>query len=99
VRFPIYHTVRYGMSDARFGAALDGFARRGEALSYALHAVDALGAVEDGVDPRLARHPGMERPLAAKLELLDRSLAAIAGRFETATFRERLERGEGAVVE
>ena len=94
-RFPVYHTVRYGMSDARFAATLDGFARRGEPLSYPLHAVDALGLAEDGVDRRLGRHPGMERPLAAKLDLLERTLGAIAERFETATFRERLDVAAG----
>jgi len=98
-RFPVYHSVRYGMSDARFAATLDGFARRGEPLSYPLHAVDALGLVEDGVDPRLGRHPGMQRPLGPKLELLERSLRAIAERFGTATFRERLDAGAGDPAE
>src|SRR6185436_2076329 len=74
VRFPIYHTPRYMMGEARFASILDGLARRGEPLSYPLHAVAALGLIEDRVDPRLAKHPGMERPLAAKLELLEQSL-------------------------
>ncbi len=98
-RFPVYHTLRYGMSDARFAGTLDGFVRRGEPLSYPLHAVDALGFAEDGVDPRLAGHPGMATALAAKLDLLERSLKAIAERFETATFRERLDREGGARTE
>lgn len=98
-RFPVYHTLRYGTSDARFAATLDGFVRRGESLSYPLHAVDALGLTEDCVDPRLAGHPGMAAALAAKLDLLDRSLKAIAERFETATFRERMDRDGGARAE
>jgi peptidoglycan/xylan/chitin deacetylase (PgdA/CDA1 family) len=89
-RLPIYHTLRYALSDARFESALDGFARRGEPLSYILHAVDVLGLVEDHVDPRLRPHPGMDRPLAAKLDLLERSLRSITQRFETVPFRERL---------
>lgn len=90
LRLPIYHTLRYAITDARFEAALDGFAKRGEPLSYLLHAVDVLGLAEDRVDPRLAPHPGMERPLAAKLELLERSLRSIVQRFAIATFEERL---------
>lgn len=96
LRLPVYHTLRYGGSDPAFAATLDRLARDGRSLSYVLHAVDALGLEEDGVDRRLARHPGMDRPLAAKLELLDRTLAAIAARFECVTYRTRLDRGEPA---
>ncbi|MEO5618238.1 MAG: polysaccharide deacetylase family protein [Candidatus Eisenbacteria bacterium] len=90
LRLPIYHTLRYSLNDARFESALEGFARRDEPLSYLLHAVDVLGLTEDRVDPRLARHPGMDRRLAAKLELLERSLRSIVQRFAIATFEERL---------
>lgn len=96
LRMPVYHTLRYGASDPGFAATLDGLANRGEPLSYVMHAVDALGLLEDGVDRRFAPHPGMDRPLAAKLDLLDRTLAAIAARFECVTFRERIDRGEPA---
>jgi hypothetical protein len=90
LRWPVYHTLRYGMSDGRFARVLDGFVKRGEPLSYPLHAVDALGLAEDKVDPRLAKHPGLGRPLAAKLDLLERTIAAIAARFEPLPFRDRL---------
>jgi hypothetical protein len=93
-RLPVYHTLRYGMSDARFEAILDGFVRRGEPLSYAMHGVDVLGRDEDRVDARLAKHPGMDVPLDRKLALIERTLAAIARRFEPATFAARLARGE-----
>ena len=56
-----------------------------------MHAVDALGLSEDRVDPKLSRHPGMDRPLKEKLELLDRTLEAIAARFRPVPFRDRLE--------
>lgn len=92
IRFPVYHTLRYGTSDARFESLLDGFARRGEDFSYVLHAVDALGFEEDGVDRRLAKHPGLEFALAKKLDLLDRTFASLAKRFAPATYRERLPR-------
>lgn len=90
IRMPVYHTARYYMSESAFASHLDGFARRGESLSYPLHAVDVLGLDEDHVDRRLAAHPGMQRPLAAKIELLEHSLRAIVERFDVATFQERL---------
>jgi len=89
-RLPIYHTLRYSLSDARFESALEGIVREGGSLSYALHAVDALGLSEDGVDARFGRHPGMERSLETKLALLERSLRTITQRFESRTFGERL---------
>ncbi len=94
LRYPVYHTLRFFTRPARFRGMLEGFARRGEPLSYALHAVDALGLIEDGVDPRLASHPGMRVPLADKLALLDETLQAIARAFEPLPFRDRLVRGE-----
>jgi len=90
LRFPVYHTARYVMDERRFLGILDGFARRGEPLSYPMHAVDALGLREDRVDPKLSRHPGMERPLKEKLEILARTLEAIAARFQPVPFRDRL---------
>ncbi|MFN8586475.1 MAG: polysaccharide deacetylase family protein [Candidatus Eisenbacteria bacterium] len=88
LRMPVYHTLRYFSDDASFAAQLDGFAARGDTLSYALHAVDVLGLREDSVDGRLAKHPGMDRKLAFKLELLERSLKAIAARFDVVTYAE-----------
>jgi len=90
LRFPIYHTLRYGFGDARFARALDRLAREGHELSYPLHAVDALGLAEDGLDVRIAPHPGMGVPLDAKLALLRRTLHAIAERYATATFASRI---------
>ena len=86
LRLPVYHTLRHYTSDAAFERHLDGFVRRGEMLSYVLHGVDVLGAAEDGVDPRLAKHPGMERPLERKLATLERTLASLAARFELRTY-------------
>lgn len=90
LRWPVYHTIRFVTPAARFLRLLDGFADRGEPLSYTLHAVDALGLAEDGVDRRLAPHPGMELPLAPKLALLDECLERIAARFECLPFAARL---------
>ncbi len=91
LRWPVYHTLRDRMSDAAFDRILAAFAGRGEPLSYPLHGVDALGLHEDGVDARFAPHPGMGTPLESKLALLDRTLAAIAARFEPRTFQDRLQ--------
>jgi peptidoglycan-N-acetylglucosamine deacetylase len=91
LRMPVYHTLRYYSNDARFERQLEGFARRGETLSYVLHAVDALGMAEDGVDARLGKHPGMDRTLAAKRALLERTLRLIASRFEPRPYAELLD--------
>ncbi|NOT32650.1 MAG: polysaccharide deacetylase family protein [Candidatus Eisenbacteria bacterium] len=92
LRFPIYHTTRYLIGDAAFVSHLDGFVRRGEPFFYPLHGVDALGLVEDSVDARLGRHPGLDKRLDYKLDLLSRSLAEIARRFECVPYRDLLER-------
>jgi hypothetical protein len=95
----VYHTARYFTSGPRFLRMIEGFALRGESLSYPLHAVDALGLAEDQVDPRLGRHPGMEYSLVRKFELLDECLAEIKRCYEVASFRDRLAvEGEQAPV-
>jgi hypothetical protein len=63
---------------------------RREPISYLMHAADVLGLAEDGVDRRMGRWSGMRRPLAAKLDLLDRTLREIAQRFECVPYRDRL---------
>ena len=90
VRWPVYHTVRYGGSDEAFARTLDGLAAEGHPLSYALHAVDALGLEEDGVDARMARHPGVSESLPAKRDLLGRTLRAIAAAYHSLPYRERI---------
>jgi peptidoglycan/xylan/chitin deacetylase (PgdA/CDA1 family) len=90
LRLPFYHTARYYLPESRFQTILDELADEGVPLSYPLHAVDALGLSEDRVDPRLKPHPGMARPLAGKLRLLEVSLKSIAARYEVATFGERV---------
>ena len=89
-RLPIYHTMRSMIGDADLERHLEGLVRAGVGLDYAIHAVDAMGLVEDGVDVRLARHPGMNASLDWKLALLDRTVAAIAARFRTVPYCERV---------
>ncbi len=83
--WPVYHSLRHGMSDGRFAAFLDGFSGRGEPLSYPLHAIDAVGIAEDGIDPYLRRHPGGGVGRAEKLALLERTIDSIAARFVPGT--------------
>jgi peptidoglycan/xylan/chitin deacetylase (PgdA/CDA1 family) len=90
LRVPIYHTMRWVVPPGAFERALLGFARRGESLSYILHGVDVLGMSEDGVDPRLHKHPGMGRKLDEKLAVLDRTLDLIGEHFDIRTYAERL---------
>jgi peptidoglycan-N-acetylglucosamine deacetylase len=93
-RWPVYHTLRLLGGPGPTRRRMEGFARRGEPLSYTLHAVDALGLAEDAVDPRLVRHPGMRLPLAEKLLALDQVLGLVAARFEATTFQDRMARME-----
>ena len=90
LRLPVYHTLRYYSAEASFASSLAGFAKRGETLSYVLHGVDVLGLAADHVDARLRKHPGMDRPLAPKLALLERTLRTIASRFDVRTYAELL---------
>ena len=90
LRLPVYHTLRYFTNERRFLQQLDQFVARGEQFSYCLHAVDALGLTEDHVDARFGKHPGMDRKLDGKLELLERSLRAIAERFDVKPYAEQL---------
>jgi hypothetical protein len=91
LRLPVYHTLRYSLSSPHFERLLDGFAREGHALSYPIHAVDALGLAEDQLDARLARHPGMKHALKEKLDLLANTLSAISRRFEAVPFAARID--------
>jgi hypothetical protein len=89
-RLPVYHTTRHALPAARFEAMVARLAVRGDAVSYVLHAVDVLGLREDGVDARLAGHPGMGRSLRDKRVLLAESLAMLCARFRVRPFAARL---------
>jgi hypothetical protein len=93
-RFPLYQTTFYDFDDVKIAKLLDGAAARDEPFIFVLHAIDCLGLAEDGVDPRLARHPGMRLPLATKLASLTSTITAIAKRFDTMPFRDAMQRVE-----
>src|SRR5688572_29968570 len=77
VRLPYYHTLRFLLPDAVFGA-IGALARLRRTPTYIFHAVDFLELAGDRLDARIERHPGLDRPLAYKLELARRSVAELA---------------------
>jgi peptidoglycan/xylan/chitin deacetylase (PgdA/CDA1 family) len=85
LRIPLLHTLWYG-APAVARRTLDTLCRARAPLSYQFHAADALGLAEDGVDPRLARHPGMRLPLDRKMTLLEGVLARIAATYDVSTY-------------
>ncbi len=91
LRYPVYHTTRYRMSDPRFLGILDRFDMAQRPFYYSLHGLDVLGLAEDGVDARLASHPGMDRPLADKQALLTRTLQVVTGHFGVVPFEAQLK--------
>jgi len=79
-RLPYYHTLRFLLPSPAF-AALSAWARtRRGPITYQFHAVDFLGVEQDGLDSRIARHPGMSVPLDRKLELAERAVEELASR-------------------
>jgi len=76
-RLPYYHTLRFLLPDALF-RAIGAAARWRPTPGYIFHAVDFLALDADGLDARIARHPGMDRPLEDKLALVRRSLCELA---------------------
>lgn len=78
LRVPYYHTLRLmlpGVVQRLIGA----WARsRRDGVSYCFHAVDFLAVEQDGLDPRIARHPGMRMPLGYKLQLAEEATKDLA---------------------
>ncbi len=79
-RLPYYHSMRFLLPGAVFRAIRAATHLRRGPVTYQLHAVDFLGLEEDGLDPRLARHPGMGLALAAKLDAAGREISYLAAR-------------------
>ena len=68
-RVPYYHTLRFVLPGPVFrGLGVMARRRRGP-ISYQFHAVDFLSVEADHLDPRIERHPGMDRSLGPKLDL------------------------------
>lgn len=93
LRVPVYHTMSHLTPTWLFGRVLQVAVRSRFPLCYVLHAVDLLDLHNDGVDPRLARHPGMALPLALKAPSLRRVLSTIARIRQVVTYRQALADG------
>ncbi len=93
LRLPVYHTMRYFVPGWMFRRWLRGLLRTGLPVCYEFHAADLLGLNEDGVDQRMTRHPGMQRPLAEKTGILRDILATIAAERRVVTYRAALAEG------
>lgn len=93
LRLPVYHTFAYFMSRGIFRRLLDRALRGTAPVCYEFHAADLLDLETDGVDSRLARHPGMQVPLAEKRTLLRELLSRIAASRQVVTYRTALEAG------
>jgi hypothetical protein len=87
LRVPVLHTLWY-LAPALARRTLAAVRRSRAPLSYQFHAADILGLVEDGVDPGMARHPGMRLPLARKEALLADVLGQVSASYDVRTYAE-----------
>lgn len=74
LRLPYYHTMALAAPRPLNGLVGWLARQRRGVITYQFHAVDFLEAVGDGLNQRIVRHPGMELPLARKLELAAQAL-------------------------
>ncbi len=77
VRLPYYHTLGFLLPRPLFRLVGTLAATRRANLSYCFHTVDFMGLDEDGLDPRIARHPGMNLALDAKLKIASSALRTL----------------------
>jgi len=96
LRLPVYHTFTYFVPRWLFRRGLESALRSGRPLCYEFHAADLLDLANDGVDPRMDRHPGMKVPLAAKRAALRDILETIARERRVLTYRQAMEEGLAA---
>jgi len=93
LRMPVYHTMKYFLPRWLFDRSLRALLRSGLPVCYEFHAADLLDLEEDGVDPRLARHPGMNLPVEQKRAALRDVLATIARERNVVTYSQALSQG------
>ncbi len=91
LRIPVYHTMSYFLPPWLFERSLASALRAPGIVSYELHAADLLDLKEDQVDDRMGRHPGMDRPVAAKRAALERVLRTIRDAREVTTYATTVE--------
>ena len=96
LRLPYYHTLRLALPNLAFGVVRGLAHTRRKWVWYQLHAVDVLGLEEDGLDSRIARHPGMKWSLDRKLELLAEEVRALGRRGAISPLTELVDASFGA---
>jgi hypothetical protein len=97
-RFPLYHTVRYRLSQTRFDRIVAELSRRGEPFGYAFHAIDLVARSDRGIPSALRAHPGMDMDLGDKLALLRSSIGTVAEHFRTVAYVDRLPESNGSAA-
>lgn len=90
LRLPYYHTFSYFVPPWLYELEYRSIVRARIPMSYELHAADLLDLDGDGVDRRMARHPGMNLPVTVKRRRLREILGAIAQDFRVVPIRESL---------
>jgi len=91
LRFPVYHTMNYFLPGWFFRRTLRAVLRSNMPVCYELHGADLLDLEGDGIDPRMACHPGMRLPLAEKQRLLRDVLEEITRARRVVTYRQALD--------
>ena len=77
-RLPYYHTMRFVLPPLAFQGLRALAHTRRSPITYQFHAVDFLGVERDALDPRIARHPGMQLGVDVKLDLAAEAVTALA---------------------
>ena len=90
LRLPFTHTLWYLLPAAVCRHTYGAIRRSGMPLCYQFHAADLLDLERDGIDARMARHPGMRLPLERKISLLESFLREIASAYSVVPYARAL---------
>lgn len=88
LRVPFTHTLWYVAPRAVCWRTYRAIRRSGGPLSYMLHAADLIDLKRDEIDARMARHPGMQLGLDAKLALLKGFLGVLSAEYRIVTYED-----------
>ncbi|MBI4576417.1 MAG: polysaccharide deacetylase family protein [Planctomycetes bacterium] len=77
VRLPFLGTFLVGTGWGLFRASLAWMVARRNPFTFSLHPIELLGIPEDGLDPRLARQPGVAVPLRKRRAIYRKLLATL----------------------
>jgi hypothetical protein len=90
LRLPVYHTLSHMLPATVFRRVLRAGVRSPYPLSYQFHGADLLD-LDDGLDERLARHPGIAIPVERKIAALRDVLTTITRHRTVRTYRDLLD--------